>query len=87
MNSLLERLEPRLQRLVSQLSFAECGVREEDAQHQTLRCLAALETKAVENERLGLMRKIREHEQAGNLGEAMRLASELDRASAAGAVP
>lgn len=87
MNGLLERLEPRLQRLVSQLSFAECGVREADAQHQTLRCLAALEMKAVENERLGLMRKIREQEQAGNLEEAMRLASELDRVAAAGVVP
>ena len=81
-DALLERLEPRLQRLVGRLSFAELGMRQEDAQEQTLRCLRALEAKALENERLVLKRKIREQEQAGNFEEALRLTEQLNRAGA-----
>jgi predicted DNA-binding ribbon-helix-helix protein len=87
MDGLLERLEPRLQRLVDQLSFAEFGIREEDAPHQTLRCLAELEKMPTRSEIAELKRKVREQEQAGNFEEALRLAAELNRASSAGSMP
>ena len=86
MDGLLERLEPRLQRLVGQLSFAEFGIREEDAPQQTLRCLAELERMPTRNEIAELRRRVREQEQAGNFEEAMRLTIELNRASSAGAM-
>jgi predicted DNA-binding ribbon-helix-helix protein len=87
MDGLLEHLESRLQQLVGQLSFAEFGVREEDAPQQTLRCLAELEKMSSRREIAELRRKVREQEQAGNFEEAMRLTVELNRASSAGVVP
>lgn len=86
MDGLLERLEPRLQRLVGQLSFAEFGVREEDAPQQTLRCLAELEKMPARSEIAELRRRVREQEHAGNFEEAMRLTIELNRASSVGAM-
>ena len=85
MEGLLESLEPRLRHLVSHLSFAEFGIREEDAPHQTLHCLAELERLSARNEIAELRRRVREQEQAGNFEEAMRLTIELNRVSAAGA--
>ena len=87
LDGLLECLEPRLRRLVGQLSFAEFGIREEDAPHQTLRCLAELEKMPTRSEIAELKRRVREQEQAGNFEEALRLAAELNRASSAGSMP
>lgn len=78
LESLAGTLESRLQRILSEISFSDCGIREEDAAGQALHCLKALETKAVDAKREGLKRKIRELEQAGNFQEALGLADELD---------
>lgn len=79
LESLAARLEPRLQRIVTELSFADLGVSEADAAHQALHCLRALETKSLQAVCEALRRRIRESEQNGNLAEAMRLADQLDK--------
>jgi DNA primase len=71
-------LEPRLQRILSEISFSDCGIREEDAAEQALHCLKALETKAGSAKCEILRRRIRQLEQTGNVQEALRLADELD---------
>jgi hypothetical protein len=73
------RLEPRMQRILSELSFGDIGIAEEDAVQQALHCLTALEGKAASAKREGLRRQIRELEQAGNFAEALLLADELNR--------
>ena len=78
LDALLSRVEPRLQRVLTMLSFGEVGIREEDAPQQTLQCLKALEAKAMAGRRLALKRKIRELEQLGNLQEAIQLIHELN---------
>jgi hypothetical protein len=87
LDSLASRLEPRLQRILTDLSFAEAAIQAEDAAQQALHCLRALETKAVSAKCNDLKRQIRELEQRGDFSEAMRLANELDRAKAAPAGP
>jgi DNA primase len=79
LEALASRLEPRLQRIVTELSFSDTGVREEDAPQQALHCLRALEAKSLHFECEALRRRIRESEQNGNLAEALRLTDELDR--------
>ncbi len=71
-------LEPRLQRILSEISFSDCGIREEDAAEQALHCLKALESKAKSAKYEALRRQIRELERSGNFQEALRLADELD---------
>jgi hypothetical protein len=78
LESLTGGLEPRLQRILSEISFSDCGIREEDAAGQALHCLKALEMKAAGAKREILKRQIRELEQAGNFEEALRLTDELD---------
>ncbi len=73
------RLEPRMQRILSELSFADVGIRQEDAVQQALHCLRALEAKSANMKCDGLRHRIQELEQAGNLEEALRLADELNR--------
>ena len=72
------RLEPRLQRIFTDLSFSDFGIREEDAAEQALHCLKALELKSVDAKRNSLRRRIRELEQEGNFEEALRYAGELN---------
>ncbi|HTU45600.1 MAG TPA: DNA primase [Bryobacteraceae bacterium] len=79
LEALANRLEPRLQRILTELSFSDAGVAEEDAPQQALHCLRALEIKSVDVECEELARRIREFERSGNLAEAMRLAAELDK--------
>jgi DNA primase len=79
LEALASRLEPRLQRILTELSFSDLGLCEEDAPQQALHCLRALEMKSVNVECEALRRRIRESEQSGNVAEAMRLADELDR--------
>lgn len=78
LEALAKGLEPRLQRILSEISFSDCGIREEDAAEQALHCLKALETKADSAKCEILRRQIRQLEQAGNVHEALRLADELD---------
>ncbi len=73
------RLDPRMQSVLTEIAFADLGVREEDAAQQALHCFEALETKSVDAARDELRRRIRELEQQGNLPEALRLADELNR--------
>lgn len=78
LESLAGGLEPRLQRILSEISFSDCGIREEDAAGQALYCLKAVETKAAGAKYEALKRRIRDLETAGNFEEALRLADELD---------
>ncbi len=73
------RLEPRMQRILMELSFSDFGIREEDAAQQALHCLKALELKSADAACDDLRRRIRDLEQAGNFPEALRLADELNR--------
>jgi hypothetical protein len=78
LEALASGLEPRLQRILSEISFSDCGIREEDAAEQALYCLKALEKKAASARCEALRRQVRTLEQAGNFQEALRLADELD---------
>lgn len=73
------RLEPRMQRLLSELSFSEVNVLEMQAIPQALDCLRKLEADSQESKYKDFRRRIRELEEAGNFAEALRLADELDR--------
>ncbi len=73
------RLDPRLQNILTELSFSENGMREEDAAQQALRCLEALERTGVRAARDDLRQQIRELEHRGNFAEALRLADELNK--------
>lgn len=77
--TLATRLEPRMQRILSELSFGDVGLGEEGAVQQALHCLTALEAKSASVKRDGLRRRIRELEQAGNFADALLLADELNR--------
>jgi DNA primase len=71
-------LEPRFQRILSEICFSDYGIREEDAAGQALYCLKALEKKAASAKCDALRRQVRLLEQAGNFQDALRLADELD---------
>jgi DNA primase len=81
--ALASRLEPRLQRILTDLSFSELGINEEDAAYQAVHCLRALETKAVSAACNTLRQRIRELEERGEFTEALRLADELNRTKSA----
>jgi hypothetical protein len=83
MDEVSSRLEPRLQRILAELSFADLSITEDNAEQQALHCLKALETKAREAKYNDLKRRIRELEQRGDLEAALGLMTELDRTSAA----
>ncbi len=73
------RLDTRMQNLLSELSFSDLGISDEDAPHQVLHCLEELETAARERTRNDLKRHIKQLEQEGNFAEAMRLAEQLNQ--------
>jgi DNA primase len=79
LDAILTTLEPRLQRILTEISFAEMGIREEGSAEQALHCLSALEEKAVSTRRESLRLQIRELEQSGKFDEAFRLYDELNR--------
>jgi DNA primase len=79
--ALASRLEPRLQRILTELSFSDLG-KEEDAAYQAIHCLRALEGKAMIAHCNALRQKIRELEQQGEFTEALRLMDELNRTKA-----
>jgi DNA primase len=73
------RLDPRMQRILADLSFSDLGIREEEAPQQALRCLEALETTSANAARHNLRQRIQELEKQGNITEALRLADELNK--------
>jgi len=83
LEALASRLEPRLQRILTDLSFSDLGIKEEDAAFQAVHCLRALETKIASTACNSLRQRIRELEQRGEFTEALRLADELNKTKGA----
>lgn len=79
LDRLTDKLEPRLQRILGDITFADFGICEETAAEQALYCLTALDAKAINAKCQALRTQIRELEQQGNFKEALRLADELNR--------
>ena len=79
LDSLTGRLDARHQRILTDISFADFGIQEENAAEQALHCLRALETKLIAAKCQTLKRQIRELEQQGKLEEALNLADELNK--------
>lgn len=75
--ALLDRLEEREQKIVSELSFRTAASDAEGAAAQALGCLRALEAKNAEERRSSVKRAIAEAEARGDFGEALRLVEEL----------
>ncbi len=78
--ALSSRLELRLQSVLTELSFAESALQEEDATQQALHCLRALEEKGAAAKERDLKRRVRELETNGKIQEAFALMEELQRA-------
>lgn len=81
---LIDRLEAREQKIVSELSFRETSADSTAAAAQAIECLRAIEAKNVEQRRAALKQSIAEAEGRGDFNEALRLAQELkatDRAA------
>ncbi len=76
---LLDKLEEREQKIVSELSFQPVSTNQEDAAAQVLRCLQALESRNTGEQRIALKRQIREAETSGNQKEALHLMIELEK--------
>jgi DNA primase len=79
LEGLAAQLDPRAQRILTEMTFSDIGVSVDNAEQQALHCLRALEAKSISIECEALRRRIRESEQSGNLGEALRLTDQLDR--------
>lgn len=73
------RLDPRLQQILTQITFSEFSINDESAAQQALHCLKALESMSIRVECDKLRGRIRQLEQEGNFSEALRLTTELDR--------
>jgi DNA primase len=65
--------------LLSSVVFADEVLEEEQAAEQALACLRSLKAQDPKSEVAALRARIKAAERDGNLGEAMRLAEELDR--------
>jgi DNA primase len=79
LEAVASRLDARMQKMLTDFSFSDFGIREENATQQALHCLEALDVKGVEATCGSLRRRIRELEEKGNFTEALRLADELDK--------
>ncbi len=71
-------LDNRLQRMLSEISFAESGVAEEYASQQAIDCLKLLEMKFLTRRGDELKKQIRKLESDGKLDEALYLINQLD---------
>lgn len=78
LKNLLATLEPDLQRIVTDVSFFEAGVRDDSACEQAEDCVRALEEKAHDAARKRIKEQICALERQGNVAEAMRLTNELN---------
>jgi DNA primase len=74
---LLDRLEAREQKIVSELSFQHVAADGQQPAAQAIECLRALEAKNAAENRNVLKRQIREAERRGEVEEAFRLADQL----------
>jgi hypothetical protein len=81
---LLDRLDEREQKIVSELSFSRTASDPQAAAAQALECLRALEIKNMEERRSTLKRAIREAEARGDFGEALQLIQDLKATDRAG---
>jgi DNA primase len=75
--ALLDRLEAREQKIVSELSFQHVAADGQQPAAQAIECLRALEAKNAEENRNVLKRQIREAEGRGEFEEALRLTDQL----------
>ncbi len=76
-DAVAKQVDPRLQRILFELSFAENGTGEQDAAQQAIHCLQALEKQSSQAARNELKLKIRQLEAAGKFEEAMQAMKEL----------
>ncbi len=76
--AIIDTLEPRFERILSEIGFSESGVAEEHAAEQALDCLKLLDAKSKQGKRESLKSRIKEAETQGKLDEALRLMTELD---------
>jgi DNA primase len=74
---LMERLEEREQKIVSELSFRQASTDSRGPAAQAIGCLRALEAQGLVERRAAFKRGIAEAEGRGDLGEALRLMQEL----------
>jgi len=72
------RLNASDRELLASVCLADEGIETEHAYHQVMECIRGLESQALEVQRSSLRSQIREAERAGNVGEALRLAQELN---------
>ena len=75
--ALLDRLDQRDQKIISELSFQQLNIPSDAATAQALHCLRALEAKCQEDHRIEMKKRIRSAEISGNLDEALRLTEAL----------
>lgn len=87
MESVTRDLDPRLQRVIANLSFSGLAIVEEEAAQQAIHCLRALESKAHDAQCASLRTQIRVLEQQGNLAGALALADRLDQMKSARSHP
>jgi DNA primase len=80
LGAVLASLDSRSQRILSEISFSECGVTEEQAVEQALGCLKRFEEKSFHRKLEHLKKRVREAEAQGNLNEALRAMEELNGA-------
>lgn len=72
-------LDPRMQNILSELSFSDVGIREDDAPQQAMHCLEELEAAALDQARTTIKKQIRELEQSGKFAEALQQAERLNQ--------
>jgi DNA primase len=75
---IVNQLEPHLQRILTEISFAELAVNAEGAANQAVNCLRALESKNIDNQCEVLRRRVQELEKVGDFAGAMKAAEELN---------
>jgi DNA primase len=81
---LIDRLEEREQKIVSELSFRETPADAAAGAAQALECLRAIEAKNVEQRRAILKQSIAQAEARGDFNEALRLIQDLKATDRAG---
>jgi DNA primase len=73
---IVSQLEPHLQRILTEIGFAELAVNAEGAADQAVNCLRALEAKNLANQCEVLRRTVQELEKAGDFAGAINAAEE-----------
>ncbi len=81
LGDVIATLDAHLQRILTEIGFAESGIAEEHAAEQALHCLKLLEAKSMQAKCESLKKRIRELELQQNVEGALLLMNELDRMS------